>query len=60
MKFLANLFKPLDHTAVARLQLEEAARLKLEHLAAAEHHQAMATMYAQRANRLGDVLSKGV
>lgn len=56
MNLLASLFKPLDHAAVAKAQLNEAARLELEHLAAAEHHQALATMYAQRAQRLAAVL----
>ena len=37
---------------IAQRQLEEAERLLLEHEAAAEHHDALATMYRGRIDRL--------
>ncbi len=46
------LFKPVKPEKVRAEQLYEAQRLLLEHAAAAEHHQALADMYAKRIQRL--------
>lgn len=47
--FLTRRPTPAGVTAT---QLYEAQRYRLEHLAAAEHHQALANMYAARVKRL--------
>lgn len=47
-----KLFRRILAADVRRDQLIEAERLAVEHRAAAEHHQALASMYAQRAERL--------
>ena len=52
MSFLKSLFKPVGATKVRDQQLFEAQRLALEHEAAAEHHDALATMYRARVERL--------
>jgi hypothetical protein len=48
-----NLFSgPKQHIRRAVILLEEAHMARLEHQAAAEHHSALARMYAERAKRL--------
>ena len=48
-----NLFSgPKQHIRRAVVLLEEAHMARLEHQAAAEHHSALAKMYAERARRL--------
>lgn len=47
-------FKPIRPEKVRADQLYEAQRLVLEHAAAAEHHKALADMYAARIKRLED------
>ncbi|WP_213956527.1 MULTISPECIES: hypothetical protein [unclassified Variovorax] len=48
-----NLFSgPKQHIRRAVVLLEEAHMARLEHQAAAEHHSALAKMYAERAKRL--------
>jgi hypothetical protein len=46
------IFSPTNPAKVRQQQLYEAERLQLEHAAAAEHHQALADMYAARIKRL--------
>lgn len=43
---------PQDHLRRAMVLLREAHMARIEHQAAAEHHEALADMYAQRAARL--------
>jgi len=45
-------FAPTNPEKVREQQLYEAKRLQLEHAAAAEHHKALADMYAARIERL--------
>ena len=59
-------FKPTSPTKIIAQQRYEAERLRLEHAAAAEAHQAasrnhtqMAEMYADRLNRLDALQQKG-
>lgn len=47
-----KIFRRILAADVRRDQLIEAERLAVEHRASAEHHQALASMYAQRAERL--------
>lgn len=49
---LTSLFKPKTTATIMQEQLDEAERLRVEHIAAAEHHQALADMYVRRAVRL--------
>ena len=49
---MINIFRTPNAAMIAQRQLEEAERLALEHEAAAEHHDALATMYRGRADRL--------
>lgn len=51
-KFLTDLFRRVTAADIRREQLAEAEALALEHEAAAEHHDALATMYRHRAERL--------
>jgi hypothetical protein len=46
------IFAPTSPDKIADQQLYEARRLWLEHEAAAEHHAALAAMYAKRVLRL--------
>lgn len=48
------LFKPRrdEHVKRAEIMLREANMARIEHQAAAEHHAALAQMYAERAARL--------
>lgn len=48
------IFAPTKPEAIAAKQLKEAERLLLEHLAAAEYHQAIARMCEQRITRLNE------
>lgn len=52
MRFLARIFKPAPLSSILQEQLEEAEREHAQHLAAAEHHAALAGMYAGRAQRI--------
>ncbi len=49
---IANPFKMPSAEDIRKKQLEEAERASLEHEAAAEHHDALATMYRGRVERL--------
>lgn len=49
------IFAPTKPEKIVEHQLYEARRLKLEHQAAAEHHQALAQMYGAREVRLNQV-----
>ena len=49
---LLNLFRAPSAEEIHTDQLEDARRLALEHEAAAEHHDALATMYRGRIQRL--------
>ena len=49
------IFAPTKPEKIVEQQLYEARRLKLEHQAAAEHHQALAQMYGAREVRLNQV-----
>lgn len=52
MRFLARIFKPVPLPEILQDQLEEAEREHAQHLAAAEHHAALAGMYMGRAQRI--------
>lgn len=45
-------FRPVSPEKIVAQQRYEAERLRLEHEAAAEHHKALAQMYAARSRRL--------
>lgn len=45
-------FKPHTDERIAQRQLQEAKQARLQHIAAAEHHKALADMYGTRARRL--------
>ena len=47
-----SLFPTVNPNKIRQQQLYEAQRLVLEHRAAAEHHKALAEMYAGRISRL--------
>ena len=47
-----NPFRKITAEDVHAHQLADAQRMALEHKAAAEHHKALAAMYAARAKRL--------
>lgn len=47
-----NLFKRITAEKLIAYQLYEARRAKVEHEASAEHHNALAIMYANRIRRL--------
>ncbi len=47
-----DFFRKQTAARIAQQQLDEAERLALEHKAAAEHHEALAAMYAARIARL--------
>lgn len=47
-----NPFKLPTSEQIRQVQLEEAERMALEHESAAEHHDALVTMYKGRADRL--------
>ncbi|QRF60977.1 hypothetical protein [Variovorax paradoxus] len=49
---LFSPFAPLTAERIARQQLQQAQQARLEHQAAAEHHKALADMYAAREQRL--------
>ena len=49
------IFAPTKTEKIVERQLYEARRLKLEHQAAAEHHQALAQMYGARELRLNNI-----
>lgn len=51
-KSLFSIFRMPNASDIRRQQIEEAARLALSCQAAAEHHQALATMYRARVRRL--------
>lgn len=53
------IFKPTNPQKIVAQQRYEAERLRLEHEAAAEHHKALAEMYAARMNRLDALQQKG-
>jgi hypothetical protein len=52
------LFPQPETNDLIKAQLIEAQRYALEHLAAAEHHQALADMYSHRVGRLENLLAK--
>jgi len=54
MNFLSHLnpFKQPTAEQIRQVQLEQAERMALEHESAAEHHDALATMYRGRIERL--------
>lgn len=52
-------FRPTSPQKIVAQQRYEAERLRLEHAAAAEHHQALAEMYAKRIGRL-DAIQSGM
>ena len=52
------IFKPTSPQKVVAQQRYEAERLRLEHAAAAEHHAALAVMYAKRIDRLDALQQK--
>lgn len=52
MKFLRKVFHPVPVEEVLKDQLYEADRLFAIHIAAAEHHAALAGMYRGRADRI--------
>lgn len=47
------LFRKQTVEQIRQAMMDDAQRMHLEHSAAAEHHQALADMYAQRYERLG-------
>lgn len=47
-----SLFRPASVADIRREQLQTAQLYCLEHSSAAEHHQALASMYAKRVQRL--------
>ena len=51
-----NPFSRIIHEQVACRQYQEAMVHALEHTAAAEHHAALARMYAERAQRLKPIV----
>jgi len=53
------MFKPTTPSKIVAQQRYEAERLRLEHEAAAEHHKALAEMYAARIDRLEALQQKG-
>lgn len=53
------IFKPTNPQKIVSQQRYEAERLRLEHEAAAEHHAALAQMYAARIDRLDALQQKG-
>lgn len=52
-----NLFRKIQPEDVIRQQLHEAQVHALEHQASAEHYQALADMYAKRAERLQAIIN---
>lgn len=52
IRSILNIFSPLTAERIASRQLLEAQQARLEHQAAAEHHKALADMYAARELRL--------
>ena len=52
------IFAPTNPAKIVVQQRYEAERLRLEHEAAAEHHAALAVMYAGRINRLNAIQQK--
>jgi hypothetical protein len=54
-----NFFRQTTALDIVRQQRIDAERLRLEHLAAAEHHKAFADMYSARCNRLDAEQSNG-
>lgn len=60
MKFLKTFFGKISCDQVIEDQLTEARRAALEHEAAAEHHDALATMYRDRVRRLEGLQAPGL
>lgn len=52
MIWLRNFFKPVSAAAILTEQLEDAQRQRAVHIAAAEHHAALAGMYQGRVERI--------
>ena len=52
-----KLFQRINALELMRKQVDEAQVLRAEHQAAAEHHQALATMYRDRVRRLQPEIS---
>jgi hypothetical protein len=53
-----TIFAPTNPAKIVAQQRYEAERLRLEHEAAAEHHAALAVMYAARISRLNAIQQK--
>jgi hypothetical protein len=53
-----TIFTPTNPAKIVAQQRYEAERLRLEHEAAAEHHAALAVMYAGRISRLNAIQQK--
>jgi hypothetical protein len=53
-----TIFTPTNPAKIVAQQRYEAERLRLEHEAAAEHHAALAVMYAARISRLNAIQQK--
>lgn len=52
------IFSPTNPAKIVAQQRYEAERLRLEHEAAAEHHAALAVMYAGRISRLNAIIQQ--
>lgn len=57
MKFLKSIFKRTTVEAIQADHLHEARCMAERHRAAAEHHQALADMYAGRAQRIAPAMN---
>ncbi|MGH8750884.1 MAG: hypothetical protein ACREUV_04185 [Burkholderiales bacterium] len=60
MKLFTDIFRRQDAQQIAKEQLFEAERQAIQHLAAGEHHEALAKMYTARVARLRTALNQRV